>query len=226
MIKGQHTAQYGYRLLRPTRAESQRYLALTRQLFSSRRPALIITHGLPGCGKTTLSQVVLEKFAAIRLRSDVERKRLFGLQAGDNSQSHGVDIYTPQATERTYQHLLTQSWQILQSGYPVIVDAAFLKQQERRMFRDLAQELKLPFIILSIQLDDEIAAQRLQQRRVANQDASEADVEVYRFLQTQCEPLAADEADLMLEIVNNGDLERLIEDERLWARLDCLLEQN
>jgi len=206
--------------------ESQRYVALTRQLLTNRRPVLMITHGLPGCGKTTLSQIVLERFGAIRLRSDVERKRLFGLQAAQNSRAHGIDMYTRQATERTYRHLLSQSRLILQSGFPVIVDAAFLQPEERRMFRDLAQELALPFIILSIQLDDEVAARRLVQRQISNQDASEADVEVFRFLQAHSEPLAAEEAERTLQIINNGDLQRLLEDEQLWFRLECLSRQS
>jgi hypothetical protein len=136
-----------------------------------------------------------------------------------------VDIYTPQATEQTYQHLLAQSRLILQSGFPVIVDAAFLKQQERRMFRDLAQELKVPFVILSIHLDDAVASRRLLQRQRDSQDASEADIAVYRFLQTVSEPLVADERDCVLEVVNNGNLERLVDDHSLWGNLECWLDK-
>lgn len=204
--------------------ECRSYLALTRQLFSVRRPALIITHGLPGCGKTTLSQLVLERFAAIRLRSDVERKRLFGLQASQNSQAHGLDIYTPQATENTYQHLLALSRLILHSGFPLIVDAAFLRQQERTLFRELARELAVPFIILSIHLDEAVASQRLLQRQRDNQEASEANVDVYRLLQNVCEPLAANEQDCALEVVNSGKLERLKDDHILWGNLERWLD--
>ena len=40
------------------------------------RPGLIITNGLSGSGKTTVTQLLLEKLGAIRVRSDIERKRL------------------------------------------------------------------------------------------------------------------------------------------------------
>lgn len=202
-------------------AESHRYLALTRQLFTARRPALIITHGLPGCGKTALSQWLLEKLAAIRLRSDVERKRLFGLQALQNSRAH--DIYTPQATEHTYQQLLAQAHLILASGYPVIVDAAFLKQRERQLFRNLAREQNVPFVILSIDLDDDVAIQRLRQRQLDNCDASEADVGVYQLLKAVNETLTADERDCAFEVVNNGTLSQIGEDPLLWAKLENLI---
>ena len=68
-------------------------------------PRLVITHGLPGSGKTFQSQRLLESEGAIRLRSDVERKRLFGLGMLEDSRSHGVDLYNAEATARTYQHL-------------------------------------------------------------------------------------------------------------------------
>ena len=57
------------------------YLALALALSGSADPRLLITHGLPGSGKTHLTQVLVEAAAAIRVRSDVERKRLFGLGA-------------------------------------------------------------------------------------------------------------------------------------------------
>ncbi len=71
------------------------YLRLARSCLTRRRPALIITHGLPGCGKSTVAQIALERLGAIRVRSDVERKRLFGLDALANSKTRAeVDIYS------------------------------------------------------------------------------------------------------------------------------------
>jgi predicted kinase len=59
------------------------------------KAALIITHGLPGSGKTTFAQIALERLQAIRLRSDVERKRLFGLSPlADSRASSGIDLYS------------------------------------------------------------------------------------------------------------------------------------
>ncbi|MFA5372094.1 MAG: AAA family ATPase, partial [Sideroxydans sp.] len=79
------------------------YLALAQRCLHERHPVLIITHGLPGSGKTTFAQYVIEQIGAIRIRSDVERKRLHGLQAFERSRG---DIYGAAATERTYTRLL------------------------------------------------------------------------------------------------------------------------
>lgn len=208
-------------------AQCDSYLALAEHFYSSARPALIITHGLPGCGKTTVSQIVLEKFQAIRLRSDVERKRLFGLRAQQRSGSalHG-GIYTPQATTRTYRHLLDMSRLILQSGFNVIVDAAFLKHSERQYFRTLAHELNAPFIILRITCPDERIRQRIQQRHAESIDASEADIAVYEKLKNDAEALTEDERCYAFELVNNCNIDELAQKQDIWQALANLIGTN
>lgn len=60
-----------------TRSRCQRYLALAEKLTApTSRPALFINHGLSGSGKTTQSLALVEELGAVRVRSDVERKRL------------------------------------------------------------------------------------------------------------------------------------------------------
>ncbi len=184
--------------------ECQGYLALAGRILAERRPALLITHGLPGCGKTTVSQWVLESFGAIRFRSDVERKRLFGLSARQSSQAQaGSGIYTQDATETTYRHLREQSRQMLQSGLPVIVDAAFLKRRERQQFRALAEEMGVPFAILDIHADDSLLRHRLDRRQLERRDASEAGVEVYELLKAVAEPLTEAEKPFVVEVIND-----------------------
>ena len=204
-------------------AACETYLALAEQFYTPPRPALIITYGLPGCGKSTASQIVLEKYQVIRIRSDVERKRLFGLKARQRSQSElDGGIYTPEATARTYHRLLELSRQILQSGFTVIVDAAFLKQQERRQFRELAAELAMPFVILTIRCDDAIQRRRIRQRAGTN-DASEAGLDVYERLKAADEPLSGDERHVAVEVTNNGDIEQLTNDSGVWEKLQNLI---
>ena len=103
-----------------------------------------ITHGLPGSGKTFASQRLLEAAGAIRIRSDVERKRLFGLSPLQASGEHArATTYGFAATEKTYAVLRAAARQALQSGWPTIVDAAFLKRSERTDFEGLALSLGL-----------------------------------------------------------------------------------
>lgn len=153
-------------------------------------PALGITHGLPGSGKTFRSQAWLEARGAIRIRSDVERKRMHGLEAQADSRAAGLAIYTHDATRRTYERLFMLARFALQAGFPVVLDAAFLRRDERAAARALALQLGVPFGILDCDAPPDVLRARLAQRRG---DASEADVQVLATLAAVAEPLEADE---------------------------------
>jgi predicted kinase len=152
---------------------------------------LIITHGLPGAGKTTFSQFVLEQIGAIRIRSDVERKRLYGLGALQDSRATVGDIYGQDASKRTYARLHDLAHEALEAGFTVIVDAAFLQREEREQFRQLAQSMSVPFVIASLHASEAELRERIRQRR---NDASEADLSVLEKLQQVQQLLSSDEA--------------------------------
>lgn len=199
------------------------YLALAGRCLTQRQPALIITHGLPGSGKSTFAQMVVERFGAIRIRSDVERKRLYGLSALTSSNSNkDVDIYSRDATLRTYARLHELARNILAAGFPVIVDAAFLMHDEREHFRKLAQRMAVPFAIVSLSAPDSKLNTRLAQRRRSARDASEADGKVMQMLQSVQEPLTAQEQMLRAEFVN-GETTASLAAAPGWGQLQDML---
>ncbi len=155
------------------------YLDLAEHYIAPPRPRLLITRGLSGSGKSTVARAMCETMGAIQLRSDVERKRLFGMTADQSSASTvGGGIYTREATAKTYATLLTQSGVILDAGYTVIVDATFLEREQRDAFRQLAERLHVAFNILDIQAPHSVLRERIEQRHQRGSDASEADLAV------------------------------------------------
>ncbi len=171
-------------------AAALRYLETALTWTRPGNAQLIITHGLPGSGKTFASQRVLEQEGAIRLRSDVERKRLFGVGVLENSRAKGLNLYDAEATARTYAHLFGMARIALQAGYPVILDAAFLLRAERAQACALARGLDVPFYIVDCDAPLAVLKNRLQARGA---DASEANAAVLERLRTVAEPLAGDE---------------------------------
>jgi aminoglycoside phosphotransferase family enzyme/predicted kinase len=182
------------------------YLKLAAGYLADRSPALMITTGLSGSGKTTVTQGLLESGGMIRIRSDVERKRLHGLAAEEQSDRElKSQMYSSSATEETYDRLAELVQQIIASGYSVIVDATFLRQAERERFAVLAGDLNVPFLILNCHASHEVLRERIRKRLRSGTDASEADLAVLELQIRHAEPLSeaelsvavdADEADL------------------------------
>jgi len=179
----------------------QDYLELASRYTRPGKPCLLITHGLSGCGKTWFSRRLLQQLPLIHLRSDVERKRLFGLRPTERSDSAvGGGIYTPEATARTYQRLAELSELLLASGFTVLVDATFLDPARRRRFRQLAARHDAPFHILSLEAEAAVLRERLRQRARAAHDASEADLAVLEQQLAHYSPLDAEELSFTLRI--------------------------
>jgi aminoglycoside phosphotransferase family enzyme/predicted kinase len=175
-------------------SEHNSYLELAQRCARPPHPLLIITRGPSGSGKTTLTQPLLEGLGAIRIRSDIERKRLFALKPLDRSQARlGEGIYSAQATQRTFARLADLAGEVLRGGFPVIVDATFLKGQRRAAFRHLAQQCHVPFVILDFQASADVLRQRIVRRAEQAADASEADLTVLASQLQSSEPLNSDE---------------------------------
>jgi len=200
------------------------YLALAAECLAPQRPALLITHGLPGSGKSTFAQIALERLQAIRIRSDVERKRLFGISPLDDSRTRSNErIYSADATRRTYSRLYELARDLLNAGFPVIVDAAFLKQDEREQFHALALSMSVPFAIMSIQASSATLGVRITQRRYAAIDASEADLGVLHLLQAAQQPLLPHELLRTVVFLNDADQSCNPAEAASWDSLDKLL---
>ncbi len=169
------------------------YLALAlHEAAAPPAPALLITHGLPGSGKSHLTAPMVGHTGAIRLRSDVERKRLLGVgpleATPDRALAYGAD-----ATERTYERLAALAAGALDAGWPVIVDAAFLRRGERQRFAALADARRCPFAILHCHAPMALLRERVAARERRGGDPSEAGAAVLERLAGLAEPLDADE---------------------------------
>nr|HET7859294.1 AAA family ATPase [Caldimonas sp.] len=171
------------------------YLRLAAAIATGADARLAITHGLPGSGKSFVSERLLQEARALRVRSDVERKRLFGLAPLQSSRDLAPErIYGQVATRQTYAHLRDLAALALRAGWPTIVDAAFLRRDERAAFAALATELGVPFAIVDCRAALPLLRERVRTRAVAGGDPSEADVAVLERLVAAAEPLADDEA--------------------------------
>ncbi|HET8870788.1 MAG TPA: AAA family ATPase [Aquabacterium sp.] len=171
--------------LRPSRDATQAqpdYLRWAHHWRDPQPSTLWIMHGLSGSGKSWASQQWLQTHQAIRLRSDVERQRLFGTGA-----------YTPIQTQHTYQRLWDLADQSLTAGWNTVVDATFLHRANRDHFRGLARRHSVGFGILHCDAPDAVLRERILLRRRGGLDASEADEAVLTAQRQHEERLGPDE---------------------------------
>jgi hypothetical protein len=154
------------------RAEAEAYFALAGQLIAPPAPRLIAIGGLSGTGKSALARAFAPEIAplpgAVVLRSDVARKRHFGVGDTDRLPEQA---YRPEVTAAIYAELTERAGQILAQGHSVVIDAVFARQEERDQIAAIAARSKTPFhgLFLSADLATRIA--RIDRR---GHDASDA----------------------------------------------------
>lgn len=182
-------------------SEFVKYLVLAEGYIKTPLPKLFITQGLSGSGKTTVSNILMQEFSAIRIRSDIERKRFYDLSEtyrGNRNVAQG--IYNDEATEQVYQILYKLVVPLLDAGYSVIVDATFLKSRYRTLFFKLAESKGLEFRVFHCYAPIEVLHGRLAQRSQLNTDASDADSDVLDSQAGQSEAFTEEEKKHLVNI--------------------------
>ena len=158
------------------------HLRLAESLAHERRAALYAMHGPSGSGKTWASRQMLEELGAVRIRADVERRRM-----------HPQPSYTPEETARVYRALADAARQALAAGFPVIVDATCLERWQRDMLRAVAREMGVPFHLVSCEAPLGVLRERVARRAAEGTDASQAGLSVLEAQLARQRPLDADE---------------------------------
>ena len=172
-------------------ADCRGYVALAGRFAASPMPVLIATHGVSGSGKTTMTQQLLEAIGGIRVRTDVERRRL--ADAASGFAGGPQDRYGDAATEATYRRVAELAQTVLAAGWPVIVDAACLAAWQRQLLREVAAAAGAPFVLLAFAAPTALLRERIANRRREARDASEADEAVLEMQLQTLEPLSDDE---------------------------------
>jgi hypothetical protein len=158
--------------------ESRTYLSQATALLRSRRPCLVAVGGLSGSGKSSVAYGLAPELGRVPgarvLRSDVIRKRLFGVDA---RQHLPPAAYAEEVTERVYRQVREEAAAVLAAGFSAIADAVHARPAERAAIAAAARAAGAPFVGLWLDAPADVLACRVGGRRG---DASDATVEVLR----------------------------------------------
>jgi aminoglycoside phosphotransferase family enzyme/predicted kinase len=154
-------------------------LSLAADISVHSKPTLFVMSGVSGSGKSWLSERMIPELGAVRVRSDLERKRLLGLpELAQTGSGPDTGIYAPAISARTYDRLLACAEEALLAGHPVIADATFLEASQRHRFLDLAERTGCPALIVRCTAAPSILRSRIRERESAGRDPSEANLAV------------------------------------------------
>jgi uncharacterized protein len=157
------------------------YFAFAARAIAPPNPKLITIGGLSGTGKTRLAFALAPHIepmpGAAIVRSDVERKALFGIS---ETEKLPASAYTPAVTERVYAALADKARRILSAGHSAIVDAVFAQRNEREALAAVARSAQVRLQGLFLTADLAIRLDRVGARKA---DASDAGPEVARAQQ-------------------------------------------
>ena len=141
------------------------YFALACRLIAPPQPRLIAVGGLSGTGKSMLARALARFVApepgAVVLRSDVVRKRLFGVA---ETERLPAAAYGAETTGQVYDGLADRAARILAQGRSVIVDAVFARDAERSRIAAIARDMKLSFTGLFLTADLATRTRRIGSR--------------------------------------------------------------
>ncbi len=185
-------------LTRQRRAQLEKqylsYIDLAERCSALPNRIVLTMHGLSGTGKSTVALRLVDRLGLVRIRSDVERKRIFDLDA----QSHPVgelarELYQETSTRQTYHKLAELCAHTLDAGLSVVIDATNLKHWQREMIQHTADLRGVPVSIAYCQASMSVIREWIQKRRKENQDASDANFDVVDRQLSARDPLNKDE---------------------------------
>ncbi len=174
--------------------KAHRYCLMARHQAKPGVPLLVVMTGLSGSGKTRVSEQLMAALPAIRIRSDIERKRLLKLEETASSDS-GIDAgaYASDVSNTIYSKLNALAAELLQAGHNVILDASFLRLARRDSARAVAERTGAHLVFLQTTAEDSVLRARLRARGARAADASEADTCVLDYQLRTAESLTARE---------------------------------
>jgi aminoglycoside phosphotransferase family enzyme/predicted kinase len=189
----------GFQLDQPEVAEEQkreatqrarRYFELAHEYATAlTERTLIVTAGVTGSGKSFLANALAARLGAFVLSSDVARKRMLGMDPREaHIETFEAGIYRPEVTAQTYAALIDGARPWLARGKPVVLDATFLRRDQRQAAMRLAYETNARFLAVECEAEESVVWERLSERRGDTRVVSDGRWEVYQAQQDRREP--------------------------------------
>ncbi len=197
-------------------ALARAYFRLASDFLAYAPPRLVAIGGLSGAGKSALAAALAPWLGrppgALWLRSDVERKAMFGLE---ESARLPDQAYAAEATREVYRRIEAKAREAIAAGSAVVMDATFATGRDRAAACRIAAETGAAFDGLFLEAPLETRLTRIAGRRA---DVSDADAGVAR--RQAAEPIAERR---WTSLQASGRLDTTLRDASLQLRAETIV---
>lgn len=171
-----------------TKRDALRYFDTAESFLAPAPPTLVAVGGFSGTGKSTLAARIAPALGrapgAVHLRSDIERKRLFGVGETDRLPE---EAYRQEITEQVFAALRRQAEIALKAGHSVVIDAVHRQRAERAALAAVAARCGAAFTGLWLDAPIDVLIERVSDRQ---DDASDANARIVaRQVEESLEPV-------------------------------------
>lgn len=169
------------------RERAQRYFELAERLAGSiPQRRLVAVMGLSGVGKSYVARALAGRMSAVLLSTDVIR-RTRPAAGGPAPAAYGEGAYTSEARERVYREMMAQAALHLAEGRSVVLDATFLRREQRAWALDAGRNAGAPTFVVHVMAAGDVVKERLAARETDG-GVSDARWATYVEQQRELEP--------------------------------------
>jgi len=166
------------------------YFKLASRYAAVGSAALIVVCGLSGSGKSTVARLLQHRKGFKVINSDRVRKRLAAVPAHEHFfTDYRANIYSDRFTKITYDTMLAEAESLIGRGCGAILDATFKGLADRQLALALATRHGVPVLFVECVVSEEEAIRRLEGRRSAQNEVSDATPEVHRRQRAEFQPI-------------------------------------
>lgn len=152
------------------------------------KPALILTAGLIGSGKSYQARHLAQRLGAEVIRTDVLRKEMLNIAPAEKHlDAFGEGIYAGDISRKTYEKAIELACEKIRQGKPVIIDASFKSRHDRSLAVDLAHGLHVPLYVIECTCPDDTVKTRLEKRKLDKDNPSDGRWEILQEQKRQFE---------------------------------------
>ncbi|PSP55014.1 kinase [Halobacteriales archaeon QS_1_67_19] len=158
----------------------------------ARTPKFVVVCGLPGVGKTTVAEDIADRLDGRLLRTDVIRKDILS-----------DPQYTEEESRTVYGEMFDRAQGTVESGRSVVLDGTFKDTGYRNRAVELSEALDADFELVKVECAEDVVRNRIRSRQ---DDASDADFEVYTMYRDSFDPISRDH----LTVDNSAGLDETV----------------